>query len=263
LKDYYYILGVDSSASSEQIKQAYRKLSLKFHPDKNDGDPFFTERFKDIQEAYETLVVENNRKQYDLLRSRNNYSSQESHPNFEPFIEYFKVNKSALEFGDEVTFAWKTINANKVTISPFGQVSSIGEKTYKINNFRNKQLVFELVAQNSNINREVKSSLVLHNKTYDELYNSFRKEFEVEFKTKEAELKNKYAELLRIKYAEFKAKYVQEVQFDTGRTMTPDELERNRLAREKEGQSNATITIIVIVLVVIFVVYRLIQQMIK
>jgi len=55
MKDYYYILGISKNASSEEIKKAYRKLSLKFHPDKNEGDSFFVERFKDIREAYETL----------------------------------------------------------------------------------------------------------------------------------------------------------------------------------------------------------------
>jgi curved DNA-binding protein CbpA len=64
-KDYYYILGVARNASQDEIKKAYRKLSTKFHPDKNDGDKFFEERFKDINEAYETLVDDRKRKIYD------------------------------------------------------------------------------------------------------------------------------------------------------------------------------------------------------
>jgi curved DNA-binding protein CbpA len=65
LKDYYYILGIKQGASSQEIKSAYRKLAVKFHPDKNDGDKFFEERFKDIQEAYSILSHERKRRQYD------------------------------------------------------------------------------------------------------------------------------------------------------------------------------------------------------
>jgi curved DNA-binding protein CbpA len=65
IKDYYYILGIARNASQDEIKKAYRKLSTKFHPDKNDGDKFFEERFKDINEAYETLVDATKRKIYD------------------------------------------------------------------------------------------------------------------------------------------------------------------------------------------------------
>jgi len=65
IKDYYYILGLNKNASKDEIKMAYRKLSVKFHPDKNNGDKFFEERFKDIQEAYETLEDDAKRKIYD------------------------------------------------------------------------------------------------------------------------------------------------------------------------------------------------------
>ena len=65
MKDYYYFLGIKPNASSEDIKKAYRKLSLKYHPDKNENDEFFTERFREIKEAYETLIDEGSRKVYD------------------------------------------------------------------------------------------------------------------------------------------------------------------------------------------------------
>ncbi|MHB8259465.1 MAG: DnaJ domain-containing protein [Bacteroidia bacterium] len=66
MKDYYYILGLTNKSTDEQIKSAYRKLSVKFHPDKNDGDKFFEERFKDIQEAYETLSNPSKKASYNL-----------------------------------------------------------------------------------------------------------------------------------------------------------------------------------------------------
>ena len=69
MKDYYYLLGLKQSASVDDIKNSYRRLSKKFHPDVNDGDAFFAERFKDIQEAYEVLINLERRKIYDLKYS--------------------------------------------------------------------------------------------------------------------------------------------------------------------------------------------------
>ena len=66
MKDFYYILGVDSNASLDAIKKAYKMLALKFHPDINKGDKFFEQRFKDIVEAYQTLSNIDKRKRYDF-----------------------------------------------------------------------------------------------------------------------------------------------------------------------------------------------------
>ena len=72
MKDYYYILGLNKNATIDDIKKAYRKLSLKFHPDKNENDTFFTERFKEIQEAYEILSDNYKRQKYDNDFNSNN-----------------------------------------------------------------------------------------------------------------------------------------------------------------------------------------------
>lgn len=64
-KDYYEILGVSRDASSEEIKKAYRKLALKYHPDKNNGDEKKEERFKEIAEAYSILNDEEKKAKYD------------------------------------------------------------------------------------------------------------------------------------------------------------------------------------------------------
>ena len=64
-RDYYDILGVGKSADATEIKKAYRKLAMKYHPDKNPGDKEAEEKFKEINEAYEVLSDETKRKNYD------------------------------------------------------------------------------------------------------------------------------------------------------------------------------------------------------
>lgn len=66
-KDYYNILGVSKSAGQDEIKKAYRKLAVKYHPDKNRGDKQAEDRFKEIGEAYEVLKDPEKRKKYDHL----------------------------------------------------------------------------------------------------------------------------------------------------------------------------------------------------
>ena len=64
-KDYYKILGVKKDASQDEIKKAYRKLAIKYHPDKNPGDKKAEEKFKEAAEAYEVLGDEKKRADYD------------------------------------------------------------------------------------------------------------------------------------------------------------------------------------------------------
>jgi len=64
-KDYYEVLGVSRSASKDDIKKAYRKLALQYHPDKNPDNKDAEEHFKEVNEAYEVLSNDDKRRRYD------------------------------------------------------------------------------------------------------------------------------------------------------------------------------------------------------
>jgi len=66
-KDYYRILGVEKRAGEKDIKQAYRKLARKYHPDVNPNNKAAQEKFKEINEAYEVLSDSDKRRKYDEL----------------------------------------------------------------------------------------------------------------------------------------------------------------------------------------------------
>lgn len=64
-RDYYEVLGVEHNVSEQEIKRAYRKLAVKFHPDKNPDDPHAEEKFKELGEAYDVLIDSDKRAAYD------------------------------------------------------------------------------------------------------------------------------------------------------------------------------------------------------
>ncbi|HFC8536019.1 TPA: molecular chaperone DnaJ [Neisseria bacilliformis] len=66
-QDYYQTLGVSRSAGDDEIKKAYRKLAMKYHPDRNPGDKAAEEKFKDVQKAYDTLSDKEKRAMYDQI----------------------------------------------------------------------------------------------------------------------------------------------------------------------------------------------------
>lgn len=85
-KDYYKILGVTKAADDDDIKKAYRKLALKYHPDKNPDNKPAEEKFKEVNEANEVLSNTEKRKQYDMLANDwKNYQQQGGKQGFDGF----------------------------------------------------------------------------------------------------------------------------------------------------------------------------------
>jgi len=77
MKDFYYILGLNQNSTLDQIKEAYRKLSKKFHPDLNQGDKYFESQFREIKDAYEILSDPIKRGQYDAALKKSESSAGE------------------------------------------------------------------------------------------------------------------------------------------------------------------------------------------
>lgn len=87
-KDYYKILGVEKSATQDEIKKAYRKLAMKYHPDRNPGNKSAEEKFKEITEANEVLSDPEKRKKYDALGA-NWKQYQHTGAGFDDFFSQF------------------------------------------------------------------------------------------------------------------------------------------------------------------------------
>ncbi len=149
MKDYYYFLGLPQNATAEEIKKIYRKLSVKYHPDKNDNDAFFENRFQEVQEAYDILIDENKRKNYDQLRNQQKKIEKFDAP---PIIKSFNTNKKNAKKDDFIIITWNTINADIVKIIPLGLVESYGERKIKISNFSDGKFQLILQAMNSHLN---------------------------------------------------------------------------------------------------------------
>ncbi|OCK51152.1 molecular chaperone DnaJ [Chryseobacterium sp. CBo1] len=158
MKDYYYFLGISHDASEEDIKKSYRKLSLKYHPDKNENDDFFADRFREIQEAYETLSDRSRRKTYDQNLENHQKSFRYNVP---PSIKTFTANKIHAKKGEEIIVNWQTSNADVVKVLPFGLEKAYGERIFKITEFKDGKFQILLHATNSLLHKTVVQGITI------------------------------------------------------------------------------------------------------
>ncbi|MBW1698159.1 MAG: DnaJ domain-containing protein [Deltaproteobacteria bacterium] len=136
--DYYKILGVSKSASDEEIKKAYRKLAMKYHPDHTKGDKGAEEKFKKISEAYAVLSDKEKRKQYD------EYGSAGFHQRFsqEDIFRGFDFADILREFGFGGS-GFSTGRKGRVRFS-FGSGSPFESETRYQSQVKGSDLVYEL-----------------------------------------------------------------------------------------------------------------------
>ena len=178
MKNYYYFLGVKENASEEDIKKAYRKLSLKYHPDKNPNDDYFETRFMEIKEAYEMLIDPEKRRIYDDNLSHEQRSYR---PNLPPTIKSFSVNKVRVQKGEEVTITWQTQNADIVKVLPFGLQKGYGEKVIRITEFKDGQFQLLLHVTNSLLNKTIVQGITI-TEIFENKSDEFRSDVENLFK---------------------------------------------------------------------------------
>lgn len=180
MKDYYYFLGIPQNASAEDIKKAYRKLSLKYHPDKNENDDFFSDRFKEVKEAYETLTTPERKRIYDQ-----NLSSQQRNVKsiLPPKIKNFSASKIRARKDEEITIYWNTYDADLVKIVPFGLEKPNGERTIRIKEF-DSQGKFQILLHATNT---ILHKTIVQGITITELADN-------ENESEEKELLNNYAD---------------------------------------------------------------------
>lgn len=172
MKDYYYFLGISPNSSDEEIKKAYRKLSLKYHPDKNENDDFFENRFREVQEAYETLINQTSRELYDQNFSLPKLQTRNNLP---PYIKTFSANKIRVKKGEEIIINWQTQNADVVKILPFGLEKSYGERVFKINEFVEGKFQILLHATNSLTQKTIVKGI-----TITEVFENDRQKYKAE-----------------------------------------------------------------------------------
>ncbi|HUI88891.1 MAG TPA: J domain-containing protein [Anaerolineales bacterium] len=104
-KDYYQILGLERSASADDIRKAYRKLAMQYHPDRNPGNKQAEEKFKEINEAYQVLSDKDKRARYDQLGSAySNWQQRGGSPGDFDWSQWFSGQPGGgnvrVEYGD-------------------------------------------------------------------------------------------------------------------------------------------------------------------
>jgi len=147
-KDYYKILGVSKSATPEEIKKTYRKMAMKYHPDRNKGDKDAEAKFKDVSEAYAVLSDPEKRKQYDMFGSegfQHRFTQEDIFRDFD-FGSIFKEFGFGSSGGSQNIFSQIFGGTGQTHFrtggSPFG--STFGGQSGRAQGVRGQDLVYEL-----------------------------------------------------------------------------------------------------------------------
>lgn len=178
MRSYYAILEVTPSASPEEIKKAFRRLSKQYHPDLNQGNTAYQHQLFDVIKAYEVLGNEAERRAYDLTLFRSQSTAttekaQTARPTqtttdyYQPEILHFTCNQSYFFMGDLIEISWECKQADVIRIYPLGYMDELrGKVIYRVKELDAKYLSFELTATNQHSSKVIKRSIHLNNGVY-------------------------------------------------------------------------------------------------
>ena len=145
-KDYYEILGVPRNASDEDIKKAYRKLAMEFHPDRNPGkEQWANEKFKEINEAFAVLGNPEKRKQYDQFGITGEpgdiFGSQATSATFEDLMKEFGGQGLGYDFLDSIFGDF--LRGRDFSFRQYGSSGGSGRIIFNVPDDRNVEYEFE------------------------------------------------------------------------------------------------------------------------
>ena len=176
MSNYYAVLGVGSTASSNEIKQAFRRLSKLYHPDTNQGSTRYQNKLFEVIKAYEVLGDERQRKAYDLTlfqtanqtsstsqSSRTSQAAQATQAAYgQPVIVNFSCNQTYFFIGDVLEISWECKNADRIRLYPLGYMDQLkGTIRYHVKDFNGKQMHLELIVHNTRFAQPIKQYITL------------------------------------------------------------------------------------------------------
>lgn len=178
MRSYYAILEVQPTASANEIKQAFRRLSKLYHPDMNQGRTTYQNKLFEVIKAYEVLGDETERRAYDLTLFRTQTTAHTSQSStarptqastdyYRPEIISFTCNQTYFFMGDLIEISWECKQADVIRLYPLGYMDELrGKIIYRVKELDAKHLSFELTATNRYSSTVTKRSIHLNNGVY-------------------------------------------------------------------------------------------------
>lgn len=168
MKNYYQILSLEEGATLDEIKAAYREYVVKFHPDKHNGDEFFKERFQEVQEAYDYLLMH-----YNESKEFTNGDKKETESFVQPLkstdIELTCLENEICE-GDTITFSWRSVIPCQASIiidngyrkQEYNDIENGGSKSIVVKRIQGKYITITLWCYNEK--SEASQSIYIYKK---------------------------------------------------------------------------------------------------